>query len=292
MKITLSWSSVMTCVVAILATSSPLLAQTATVAAPGRYADINGMKMYYEVHGTGEPLLLLHWYDGTGAASWGPFVKDLSFKYKLIIPDMRGHGRTINPADAFSFSQCADDVVQLLDHLRIGRCRAMGASLGGMTLLQIATRQPERISSMVLIGSGHYLPEQARREMRRETKALYFDNPKHWAEMETLHPGGKEQIQKLARLFSAIADDYADLNFTPPYLGTIQARTLIMHGDRDQYFPVDIPVEIYKSIPNSALWIVPKGGHLPHMNMPNEFVQRTLQFMDAEDHRPGDDTRR
>jgi pimeloyl-ACP methyl ester carboxylesterase len=63
--------------------------------------------------------------------------------------------------------------------------------------------------------------------------------------------------------FHAFKDSYGDMNFTPPYLSTITANTLILHGDRDQFFPVSIPVEQYQAIPNSYLWIVPNGGHVP-----------------------------
>jgi pimeloyl-ACP methyl ester carboxylesterase len=71
------------------------------------------------------------------------------------------------------------------------------------------------------------------------------------------------QIRALKTQFRRFKDSYDDMNFTPPLLGSIKARTLIVHGDRDDLFPINIPVEMYRAIPGAALWIVPNGGHIP-----------------------------
>jgi pimeloyl-ACP methyl ester carboxylesterase len=81
--------------------------------------------------------------------------------------------------------------------------------------------------------------------------------------MRRRHPGGDAQIKALLASTASFADSYDDMNFTPPYLSTIQARTLIVQGDRDPLYPVEISVEIAKAIPRSSLWIVPNGGHGP-----------------------------
>jgi pimeloyl-ACP methyl ester carboxylesterase len=91
---------------------------------------------------------------------------------------------------------------------------------------------------------------------------------------------GDPQIRELATQFAGFRDSYDDMNFTAPFLGTIRARTLIVHGDRDEFFPVDIPVEMYRAIPGAALWIVPRGGHVPvfgrHLR---EFLEVTTDFL-------------
>ena len=85
--------------------------------------------------------------------------------------------------------------------------------------------------------------------------------PEYMERARGIHQHGDEQIRALRRQFHGFKDSYEDMNFTPPHLATIQARTLIVHGDRDQFFPVNIPLEMYRSIPNSCLWIIPKGRH-------------------------------
>ena len=87
-------------------------------------------------------------------------------------------------------------------------------------------------------------------------------------------------MRDLMRQFIGFKDSYEDMNLTPPYLATIKARTLIVHGDRDEFFPVDIPVDMYKSIPGSQLWIVPNGDHVPIYGARTvEFLRIARQFM-------------
>src|SRR5436190_23794623 len=97
---------------------------------PGQIVDINGMQMYYVMVGQGEPLLLLHGFRGS-SQDWEPFLHDLAGEYQLIIPDLRGHGRSTNPSLEFTHRQAARDVWALLDHLHIERFMAIGISGGG-----------------------------------------------------------------------------------------------------------------------------------------------------------------
>src|SRR5438045_3564119 len=133
---------------------------------PGRTEDINGMQMYCEIRGEGEPVVLLHGFSGAGS-NWGPFVGHLVGEYRLIVPDLRGHGRSTNPSGEFTFRQSALDVFALLDRLGIERFKAVGLSMGAKTLLHMATRQPARVEAMVLVSAAPYFPEQARAIMRQ-----------------------------------------------------------------------------------------------------------------------------
>jgi pimeloyl-ACP methyl ester carboxylesterase len=114
-------------------------AQEVNAPVQGKAVDINGMTMYYETAGKDDPLSLLHGFSSSGQESWQLFREELAKKYMLVIPDLRGHGRSTNPAKTFTHRQCALDVFALLDHLRIRRVRAAGISTGGMTLLHMAT---------------------------------------------------------------------------------------------------------------------------------------------------------
>ena len=81
--------------------------------------------------------------------------------------------------------------------------------------------------------------------------------------MKSIHPRGEDQIKMILTQWSNMPKNYDDMNFTAPYLSTISCPTFIIHGDRNPFFPVDIPVSIYKAVPNSYLWIVPNDGHIP-----------------------------
>ena len=134
--------------------------------AHGHTVEVNDFTLYYEIHGKGEPLLLLHGYSGSGR-SWRPFVEELSKRYQVILPDLRGHGRSTNPSGKFTHRQAALDMYSLLDHLGIRRFRAMGTSTGGMTLVHMATQQPSRPQALVLVAATIYFPEPAREIFRR-----------------------------------------------------------------------------------------------------------------------------
>lgn len=94
------------------------------------------------------------------------------------------------------------------------------------------------------------------------TETLRKDDIKWWQRMREAHEND-DQIRKVRRIFHEFKDSYEDTNFTRPLLSTIQAKTLIIHGDRDAFFPIVIPVDMYTSIPESELWTVPGGGGLP-----------------------------
>lgn len=222
--------------------------------------EVNGISMAYRDIGQGAPLVLLHGFMGTGA-QWDAVLGEFTGHHRVIVPDLRGHGRSTNPAGAFTHRQAARDVFALLDHLGIDRFSGMGASTGAMTLLHMATDQPERVEAMVLMAGTNYFPQQAREIMRGvDPDAVAAEQLEESAQQQG-HVRGGEQLRALMGQFRDFQDSYDDMNFTSPYLSTITARTLIVHGDRDAFFPVSIPVGIYEAIPNAYLWIVPNAGH-------------------------------
>ena len=220
---------------------------------------LNGVQLYFEIHGSGEPLVLLHGFTGS-SQDWTALAAEWSTKFQIIIPDMRGHGRSSNPSNTFRHDEAATDIFALLDHLGIGTFKGLGVSGGGNVLLHLATRQPARVKSMVLVSATSYFPAQARSVMRQYNDRL---PEQEWARLRQNHPGGDTQIKALLASTKAFAGTYDDMNFTSPYLSTIQARTLIVQGDRDRFYPVEISVEMARAIPQSSLWIVPNGDHVP-----------------------------
>ncbi len=261
----------------VLSTSA---AGAQATAATGRTIALNGIEMYVESHGEGEPLVLLHGF-GAAGAMWGSIVPELATSYRVIVPDLRGHGRSTNPSQQFTHRQSALDVLALMDSLGIARFKAMGVSTGGMTLLHLATREPSRIEAMVLIGASIYYPEQAREIMRGATVDKI--RPADYERGRRIHARGDEQTRELERQFHAFKDSYDDMNFTSPYLSQITARTLIMHGDRDEFFPVEIALEMYRGIPNAELWIIPGGGHVPIFDPGVPFVATARAFLQGKD---------
>jgi len=217
---------------------------------------VNDIEMYYEVHGEGTPLIFLHGFAGS-TKSWNEFVPEFKEYFKVITISMRGHGQSTNPSNKFTHKQSALDIYALLDLLDIDQFKAVGYSSGGMTLIHMATQQPGRITDMVLMAATPYFPQECR---DKQSLMLNSEWDEEWASYIYRHTSA-EQLDKLRRQFYEFKDSYDDMNFTPPLLSTIKTRTLIIHGDRDPFFPVDIPIILYKSIPDSYLWIMPNMGH-------------------------------
>ena len=155
---------------ALLALPAATLAQ-APRTMPGKLVDLNGIKLHYEERGTGEPLLLLHGFGACGEGDWGTIAGELAKTNRVILVDLRGHGWSTNPSGKFTMRQSAEDIRALLDALGIRKVRAMGISAGGMTLLHLATKYPDRVEKMVVIGATTYFPEQARQVIRGEAAA-------------------------------------------------------------------------------------------------------------------------
>lgn len=240
---------------------------------------LNDIEMYYETEGLGEPLLLLH--GGTGChENWAHAGREHFMRgYTLIKPDSRGHGRTTNPQRTITHRQCALDTFALLDHLGIRKCRAIGLSMGGNILLHMATLEPERIEAMVLVSATMYFPEQARAIMR-QIPAAAEQTPEAWERMRKSHKLGDEQIIALWGWTREMKDSYDDMNFTPPSLSRIEAATLIVFGDRDPLYPVEMAIEMYRAIPQSTLWVVPDGGHGPvFFDASVRFAETALAFL-------------
>lgn len=256
------------------------VAAAIAVHAPARaeVVKVNGIELHYSEQGSGEPLIMLHGF-GECAGTWAPVVPELAKRYRVITVDMRGHGRSTNPSNKFSHPQSAEDIRALMDSLNIQQARAIGFSSGGMTLLRLATKYPDRLSKMVVVGATTHFPEQARAMIRG-------------VNMETLPPPilkefrgcatrGDGQVRELLTQFANFANTTDDMNLTPADLAKVSAQTLIVHGDRDEFFPVSIPVAMYGAIPKAALWIVPGGDHSPSAGADREeFVETVREFLE------------
>ena len=258
-----------------------LAALTATSAAAqppaaGRMIRVPGAELHVRERGRGEPRLLLHGFGGC-AREWDAFVPKLAERYRVIAVDLRGHGRSTNPSRTFTMRQSGADVLALLDSLRLPRVRAIGISAGAMTLLHVATRQPARVAALVLVGGTTAFGDEARAVMRTATRDQL---PREvLAAFEKCATRGDGQVDELLAQFRAFEGMRDDPNFGPADLARVTAPTLIVHGDRDIFFPVDIPVAMYRHLPKAQLWIVPDGDHVPIYDPQVPFADVALRFL-------------
>ncbi|MGH7439746.1 MAG: alpha/beta fold hydrolase [Polyangiaceae bacterium] len=245
---------------------------------------MDGARLHVEERGHGDPLLLLHGMTGTGQDWRHLFDLDsLADAHRVVAPDARGHGRSTDTGADFTFGRCARDVLAILDALGIPQASAIGMSLGAKTLLHVATEAPDRISSMILVSAAARFPVATRAAFREAVTSEH--SPEEWAKMRARHLHGDEQIRHLWRLPERLAEATIDLAFTPEQLATITARTLIVSGDRDPFYPVELALELHRGIPRSSLWIVPDGLHLPVFLAEREAFARTaMTFLRRDGH--------
>lgn len=245
----------------------------------GKYFNYQGTKIYYEDFGEGEPLLLLHKFFGT-ADNWKPYVEVYSKQFRTIAVDMMGHGRSdIYKKDDLNFNDkaYAKIIIALLDFLKLNNVNAIGASGGGTTLHYLNVMQPDRFNSVITIG-GHIYYSVETREIIASAGGY-----KSFLSASEIH--GPEKQEYLAKAFWEYRN-VTDNNpcFTPDKLNTIKANWLVVLGDNDPYIPLRLGIEMHKGIPNSWLWIVPNGGHTPHLNthFQKEFKRISMEFLSGK----------
>jgi pimeloyl-ACP methyl ester carboxylesterase len=224
--------------------------------------EINGAEIRYRELGSGEPLLLLHGMTGTGGDWVHAFdVERLAERYRVVMPDLRGHGGSTNPGGVLEQRQLARDVQELCARLDIGGFAGVGMSLGSNVLLHLALLEPERVRRLVLVAPWMRFTDAARAVIRSlEVKA---PTAQDWSAMRERHTRGDDQIRALWRYACALGDDPEDTSFDAKKLETVRARTLLVNGDRDPFLPARLTLELYEALPDAALWIIPDGGHGP-----------------------------
>jgi pimeloyl-ACP methyl ester carboxylesterase len=250
-----------------------------SVSTNGKFATINGLKIYYEESGKGIPVVLLHHFFAT-ASQWKTYGPELAKKYRVIAVDLPGHGRSdyMDTTKVFLHKKATEYIIGLIDFLKLDSIYLIGASSGGSITLQIATVRPDLVKRAVVIGGHIYYPKQ-----QREIVASSSKNP----DANNIARHGKEKATLLQKQFIYFSQLYGDPAFTPDILSTIRAKTLIIHGDNDKLAPISNAFGMYENIPVSYLWIVPNGGHFcfpPYLDAKNEsdFIKRTMEFLNGD----------
>lgn len=221
------------------------------------YATVNGLKMYYEVHGQGKPIVLVHGGGSTIQTSFEKIIPLLSKNRKVIAVELQAHGRTSDRNTDLSFEQDADDIAALLNYLNIDKSDFLGFSNGGTTTLQIAIRHPELVDKMILgsaLAKRNGVPDwfwgfmaQANLEdMPAQLKDGYRKVASDTNGLQVMHDRDAKRMVN----FKDIPDEQ---------IKTITVPTLIIIGDKDVITP-EHALELHRQIANSELAIIP-GGH-------------------------------
>jgi pimeloyl-ACP methyl ester carboxylesterase len=196
------------------------------------YAPVNGLKMYYEIHGSGEPVVLLHGAFMTITNNWTGWIDELSKTRKVIAVEMQGHGRTADIDRDISGANLADDVAALLDYLKIPRADLIGYSMGGGVAMECAIRHPDKVRKVVVISSTFRrdgMVKEARGAIPKLTAEAFKGSPIE-TEYKKLSPtpnGFPDFVKHLIAMASKPHDFGADK------LKATKAPMFFIHGDAD-----------------------------------------------------------
>jgi pimeloyl-ACP methyl ester carboxylesterase len=261
----------------------------------GKYADVNGVNLYYEIHGSGRPLILLHGGLGSGAM-FGPVIPMLAAKHQVILPDLQGHGRTADVDRPLDVRLMADDVAALIDHLGLEKPDVVGYSLGGGVALQTAFKHPAKVRRLVAASANirrDAIPPEmlAQQEQVNAAAAEFMKDTPMYQGYVTVAPRPEDFSRLLDKIGRAMAKDFDFSN----EVRSLQVPTLIVAADADMAPPSHY-VEVFKLLDGGLRdggWMGegrPKGGHalavlpgLTHYNICTSplFAAVTLAFLDG-----------
>ncbi|HVZ98166.1 MAG TPA: alpha/beta hydrolase [Chitinophagaceae bacterium] len=221
------------------------------------YSEVNGLDMYYEVHGEGRPLVLIHGGGSTIETTFANIIPRLAKKNRIIAMELQAHGRTADRNTPASFTQDANDVVILLKNLHIKKADFLGFSNGGHTLIEMALQHADMINKMILCGSLY----------KRTGAHLSFWEGLNHAKIEYMPPALKEGFfavnnneAAFIRMFNQDVQKMRSFaGWSDEQMKSIKVPTLIMSGDKDIATP-EHAVEMHRAITHSQLVVLP-GGH-------------------------------
>ncbi len=264
----------------------------------GRYADLNGLHLYYEVHGTGRPLVLLHGGLGSGGM-FGPVVpRIVEAGYQVVAPDLQGHGRTADIDRPLDVRLMADDIAALIGHLGLERPDVVGYSLGGGVAFWLAVKHPELVNRLVVVSANvrrdAIPPEMLAQQAQVGPEAAEFmkETPMYQGYVRVA-PRPEDFPRLLGKIGASMAQDF---DWSEEVRG-LQVPTLIAAADADMAPPSHY-VEVFKLLDGGLRdggWMGegrPKGGHalaiIPNATHYNVFLspllaQATLAFLAPEE---------
>jgi pimeloyl-ACP methyl ester carboxylesterase len=247
------------------------------------YAPVDGLRMYYEVHGRADgrtpPLVLLHGGGSTIQTSFAATLTRFAKARQVIAFDQQGHGRTADIADrSFTFEQSAEDAVALLRYLKVGSADFLGYSNGGHIATAIALKHPDAVHRLIILSAMFD---------RSGSDPAFWESFKH-AKLDEMPAELREAYLRVAPHPEDLPSFFAKsvermLNFkgwTPEQIRSITAPTLVLAGDRDVLRP-EHAVQMFRLLPNAQLAILPGTNHMEIVNRSDWLVSMVEAFLDS-----------
>ena len=231
----------------------------------GRTFTNDGVRLYYEVYGTGEPLLLVHG-NGGNIADLGAQIAHFRRRYKVIAMDSRDHGRSGDSPDRLTYEKMTDDLAALLDHLKVGPVNVLGWSDGGIEALLLGIRHPEKVNKLVAM-AANLKPNGLHPDILGVIKSMIAAVPP--ADRDT--PQGRRELKVTTMMLEEPKIELTALE-------AITAPTLVLAADHDAILDQHT-IAIYQHIPNSQLAIFPNATHMIPYDDPASFNATVDRFL-------------
>lgn len=263
------------------------------------YLPINDLTYYYEIHGAGRPLLLLHGFTGS-SQNWRPLLPGLTGHYQVILVDVLGHGRTASPPDEnrYAIDRVAADLIALVDEMGYADMGVLGYSMGGRLALFTAVTYPHRISHLILESASPGLATAVERQARvaqdreladwieangLEAFVNRWEQLPLWASQRQLSPEARQQLrqQRLQNNPAGLANSLRGMGAGAQpslweQLAALTIPTLLLAGELDTKF-VTINRQMAALLPNAHLEIVPGAGHTVHLERPLAWQESVIR---------------
>lgn len=250
-----------------------------------------GVELHYgtQGHESGDPIILLHGYPDSWF-SYSPILPLLSPKYRIYVLDQRGFGDSERPATGYEISDLANDVLAFMDAKGIKKATIVGHSMGSFVAQHVAAAAPERVTRLVLVGSGPSLHNDVVRELHKEVSGLRDPIPatfvREFQESTVFKPVPveymdrvvKESLKLPARVWQALINGFLVPNANAE-LGKISSPTLVIWGEKDSIFSRSEQDSLLSALPKADFKVYLETGHDPHWERPEQFVKDLEEFM-------------
>lgn len=241
------------------------------------YASVNGQWLYYEMHGSGRPLVLLHGGLLTIDLNFGPLLEPLAASRQVIAVELQGHGHTADTDRAMTIEALAGDVVALLDQLGIEQADLFGFSLGGLVACAIALGQPALVGKLIVASADPHRPPGREGAPLGEDRLPTPADFQAWRDAYEAVAPDPAHFDEFAARMSAMVHEFRGWT---DELRSLQVPTLLIFGDRD-FTPLPEVVEMFELLPAAQLAVLPGTTHVGVTRRPGEVLALTVPFLGA-----------
>lgn len=223
--------------------------------ANGRYVQSDDAKIYYEVYGQGQPLVVLHGGIVGSIQEMSQFIDSLSQTYKVIAISTRGHGKSEMGTAIPSYEQKAKDVNAVLQQEAASKAILLGFSDGAYTGYLFAKDYPDKIDRLIAIGAGEW--KKGFREFNMDYETLHAMDSTYWQQQLTIRP----QPERIHEWFTSINDFFNSLEIRKDIFSQVKCPVLVLAGEKDENAPLNTVLDAYRMMPDAELAIIPNAPH-------------------------------